>query len=131
MVDAWAFSGDDLALEETVSNFVETIIAAVARTRPTIVHLSARDEQRIGDVNADHRLDLNGLAVVAIMSKYHFLRTFRWVVGMTPYQYLLSIRMRRAAVRLLRSAEPISSIAFESGFGDLSTFNGRFRDMFG
>jgi AraC family transcriptional regulator len=39
--------------------------------------------------------------------------------------------MRRAAVRLATSSEPVSAIAFETGFGDLSTFNGRFRDVFG
>ena len=65
------------------------------------------------------------------MSKYHFLRTFRHLVGMTPYQFVLSVRMRRAAVRLATSSEPVSAIAFETGFGDLSTFNGRFRDVFG
>jgi AraC-like DNA-binding protein len=65
------------------------------------------------------------------MSKYHFLRTFRQAVGMTPYQYLLSVRMRRTAVRLATSAAPVSAIAFETGFGDLSTFNARFRETFG
>jgi AraC family transcriptional regulator len=137
LMEARATPGDDLELEETVSRFVETVIAAVAATRPAIAKPSARDLRRIGDavrcieLNADRTLDLNELAVVAIMSKYHFLRTFRRVVGLTPYQYLLNIRMRRAAVRLIRTAEPISDIAFESGFGDLSTFNGRFRDVFG
>jgi len=27
---------------------------------------------------------------VAGMSKYHFLRSFRRIVGLTPYQYLLA-----------------------------------------
>jgi AraC-like DNA-binding protein len=136
-IEARASSGEYWELEEAVPRFLETVIAAVGATRPAIVKPSARDERRIGDavrwieLNADRMLDLNELAVIAIMSKYHFLRTFRRIVGMTPYQYLLSIRMRRAAVRLLRSAESISGIAFESGFGDLSTFNGRFRDVFG
>jgi AraC-like DNA-binding protein len=50
---------------------------------------------------------------------------------MTPHQFLLSVRMRRAAVRLATTAEPVSAIAFGAGFGDLSTFNARFRDAFG
>ncbi len=50
---------------------------------------------------------------------------------MTPYQFVLSIRMRRAAVRLATSSERVATIAFETGFGDLSAFNGRFRDVFG
>lgn len=65
------------------------------------------------------------------MSKYHFLRTFRRVVGMTPYRFVLGVRMRRAAVMLATSAAPVSAIAFETGFGDLSTCNNRFRETFG
>jgi AraC-like DNA-binding protein len=66
-----------------------------------------------------------------MMSKYHFLRTFRRTVGMAPYPFVLNMRMRRAALRLARSFEPVSRIAFKTGFGDLSTFNNRFRDVFG
>lgn len=65
------------------------------------------------------------------MSAYHFLRTFRNLVRMTPHQYLLHVRMNRAAVRLRLSDEPISSIAYEAGFNDLSTFNRRFRRLIG
>jgi len=65
------------------------------------------------------------------MSKYHFLRTFRRAVGLSPWQFLLNERMRRAAYRLATSDEAISTIAFDTGFGDLSTFNNRFRSTFG
>ncbi len=54
------------------------------------------------------------------MSPYHFLRTFRQVAGMTPHQFVLRTRLHRAAVRLRTSDEPISAIAFDAGFGDLS-----------
>jgi AraC family transcriptional regulator len=39
--------------------------------------------------------------------------------------------MHRAAVRLRRSEEPVSGIAFDAGFNDLSTFNRRFRRIVG
>ena len=63
------------------------------------------------------------------MSPYHFLRTFRKVVGVTPHEYLLQMRLRRVCVELRRSSEPISTIAFRAGFSDLSTFNRQFRRM--
>jgi AraC-like DNA-binding protein len=44
---------------------------------------------------------------------------------------VLNLRMRRAAVRLATTAEPVAAIAYEAGFGDLSTFNNRFRALFG
>jgi AraC-like DNA-binding protein len=39
--------------------------------------------------------------------------------------------MHRAAVRLRRTREPVSAIAFDVGFNDLSTFNRRFRRLMG
>jgi AraC-like DNA-binding protein len=74
---------------------------------------------------------LAAFAREAAMSPYHFLRVFRDVVGMTPHQFVLRTRMHRAAVRLKRSDEPVSAIAFDAGFNDLSTFNRRFRRIVG
>lgn len=136
-IEARTTLADRLAIEEAVPSLMEAVIGAVSSTTPLPVCASTRDARRIGDVlryielHAAEPLDLETLASVAIMSKFHFLRTFRHIVGMTPYQFLLNMRMRRAAVRLATSSEPVSAIAFETGFGDLSTFNGRFRDMFG
>jgi transcriptional regulator GlxA family with amidase domain len=50
---------------------------------------------------------------------------------MTPHQFLLHMRLRRAATRLKRTRESIAAIAFETGFGDLSTFNKQFRRLLG
>jgi AraC-like DNA-binding protein len=77
------------------------------------------------------RITLTGLARDAATSPYHFLRTFRDVVGMTPHQYILRARLHRAAVCLRGSKAPVSAIAFDAGFGDLSTFNRRFGLVFG
>ena len=116
---------------------MEAVIGMVSTTPPLPVRASARDQRRISDVlryielHAADALDLDTLAGVAMMSKYHFLRTFRHIVGITPYRFLLYVRMRRSAVRLATSFKPVSRIAFEAGFGDLSTFNGRFRQVFG
>ena len=89
------------------------------------------DVLRLIEQRPDDALDLAGLAAVAGLSKHHFLRVFRRLVGMTPYQYVLRARMARAARRLARSKDSVLSIALDSGFGDLSTFNARFRATFG
>ncbi len=136
-IEARTALAERLEMDESAPRFMEAVIGAVSGTTPLPVCASARDARRVGDalryieLHAADALDLETLAGVAIMSKYHFLRTFRHIVGMTPYQFVLSVRMRRAAVRLATSSEPVSAIAFETGFGDLSTFNGRFRDVFG
>jgi AraC family transcriptional regulator len=71
------------------------------------------------------------LADLAAMSPYHFLREFRRVTGVTPHQYVVSLRLREAARRLRTSDENVASAAIASGFGDISEFNRRFRKTFG
>src|SRR5262249_51286846 len=98
---------------------------------------SSRDIKRVTTVvrrietEPEEEHPLTKLAGDAAMSPYHFLRTFRQVVGMAPHQYVLRTRMHRAAVRLRRSRDEISAIAFDAGFNDLSTFNRRFRRVMG
>jgi transcriptional regulator GlxA family with amidase domain len=86
---------------------------------------------RLVESDSARPVRLKDLAASAGMSRYHFLRVFRRLTGMTPYQYLLSARMRRAAVELGTTRRPVLEIALDSGFGDLSTFNHRFRAVFG
>jgi AraC family transcriptional regulator len=126
-----------LGVEETVSHVGETVVATLSGHPSSHARMSAREERRTADVvrfiedHAAEPLDLGALAGISGSSKYHFLRAFRRAVGMTPYQFLLAIRIRRAALRLACTSETVASIAFGAGFGDLSTFNRRFRDLFG
>lgn len=98
---------------------------------------TARDEKRVAlavrriEANPHERLTLSDLADEVAASRYHFLRVFEQVVGVTPGQYILRDRLRRAAVRLRNSSDRVSSIALECGFGDLSTFNRQFRRFLG
>jgi AraC-like DNA-binding protein len=74
---------------------------------------------------------LISLAREAGLSRYHFLRVFQQLTGVTPHQYLRRARLRRAAIRLLRDRAQVLEIAIDSGFGDLSNFNHAFRSEFG
>jgi len=78
---------------------------------------------------APHRLE--DLARDARLSPYHFLRTFESLVGVTPHQYVLRTRLRRAAVGLATEAGKVLDIALDSGFGDVSNFNRTFHAEFG
>lgn len=128
---------DGAELEELALRFAGAVTAALADADRVVRAPSRRDERRISDAvrrieMEDHEpshepLSLTALARAAAMSPYHFLRTFRQVVGMTPHQFVLRTRLHRAAVLLRRSDESISAIAFDAGFNDLSTFNRRFR----
>ena len=56
------------------------------------------------------------------LSAFHFLRLFRDVLGVTPHQYLVRSRLRRAARLLADDDRSITDVAFDVGFGDLSNF---------
>jgi len=125
------------AFEEFVWLALGKVVAAVAGREDASRPPSARELGRIAkvirrieaDVAGAHGLE--GLSAAAEMSRHHFLRVFRRVTGATPHQFLIHARMRQAARRLLNSRETVLSIALESGFGDLSNFNRRFREIFG
>jgi AraC family transcriptional regulator len=74
---------------------------------------------------------LADLARTAGLSRYYFLRTFKRVTGITPHQWLLRTRLRRAAERLAASRTPVTEIALDVGFDDLSNFIRSFRTEFG
>ncbi len=113
------------------------VLALLAGQPRTYRRASRRGERRITDavrlIEARYAepLPLADLASSTGMGRYHFLRVFRQTVGLTPHQYVLKTRLRHAAVRL-RAGEPsIAALAFDVGFGDLSTFNAAFRQSFG
>lgn len=79
----------------------------------------------------DENLTLDELARAARLSAFHFLRTFKDLTGVTPHQYVMRTRLRRAAARLMVEREKILDVALGSGFGDVSNFNRAFRAEFG
>lgn len=94
---------------------------------------TSRDERRVAAalrrIEAEHgaRVPVDELAAAAAVSPFHFLRIFEQVVGVTPGQYMLRMRLRHAATRLRRSSDAIAAVALDCGFDDLSTFNRQFR----
>jgi AraC family transcriptional regulator len=127
-----ALRGDELALR-----LIERVVGAMADQKRLPAAPAARQARRaieairLVESDSARPVRLKDLAASAGMSRYHFLRVFRRLTGMTPYQYLISARMRRAALELASTRRPVLDIALDSGFGDLSTFNHRFRATFG
>ena len=66
--------------------------------------------------NYREQIDLDSLGRAACLSKFHFLRLFTLVHGITPHQYLLRKRAR-VALRLLQTTPlDVSEIASTVGF---------------
>ena len=86
---------------------------------------------RMIDRHPDEPLTLERLAREARLSRYHFLRTFERITGITPHQYVLRARLREAAMRLASDRGTVLDVALDCGFGDVSNFNRAFRTEFG
>ena len=140
MAEAARDDGHADEFEELTIALVGAVATALGNAARRMRAPTSQDERRVTDalrlieVQADDLepgLSVTELAGEAGMSPFHFLRMFRQVVGTTPYQFVLHTRLHRAAVRLRRSREAVSSIALEAGFADLSSFNRRFRRVMG
>jgi AraC family transcriptional regulator len=79
------------------------------------------------DDHAHEAVDLDTISRRAGLSPFHFLRLFARVLGVTPHQYLVRCRLRRAARLLADPARSITDVAFDVGFADLSNFVRTFR----
>jgi len=79
------------------------------------------------EANAAEPVGLEHAARYAGFSPFHFLRLFSKVTGVTPHQYLLRTRLRRAARLLSQEDLPVTDVALDCGFADLSNFVRTFR----
>jgi len=86
---------------------------------------------RVIDERAAEPLSLAELAAHARLSPFHFLRSFKRALGVTPHQYLVQTRLGRAAALLLDTDRAVTDVAYEAGFADLANFNRSFRQTLG
>lgn len=128
LAQAAADGSSDIGLDEIgqvlASRFVE-VVSGKPRKSGTD---AARDRRRAVetalwiDANSHRPITLEDAAAQARISPFHFLRLFSDVLGVTPHQYLLRSRLRHAARRLADDDSPVTDIAYDVGFADLSNF---------
>lgn len=76
-------------------------------------------------------LSLPEAARLAHLSVPAFGRAFKRATGKTLVGYLNELRVGRACRELLETSRPVSDVAFDCGFRNLSNFNRRFRALKG
>lgn len=133
LAQAAAEGASDVGLDEAghllVARFVDVVTGKARRP----VAVPARDRRRAVetalwlDAHSGEALDLDDAAAQAGLSPFHFLRVFSKALGVTPHQYLVRSRLRRAARLLAEQERSVTDIAYDVGFGDLSNFVRTFR----
>jgi AraC-like DNA-binding protein len=125
---------EGFALEETA-----LAVVAAAQTQATGISPAPSSSQRDRSMAAARYIESHAAEAVSLtavaqevgLSPFHFLRSFRHAIGLTPHQYLLRMRLIHA-ITLLRDTElSITELAYRSGWGDLSNFIRTFRREIG
>ena len=100
--------------------------------RSTRDELIARVSAARDFLHATHgsKADLDTLAEVACLSRYHFLRLFRELSGTTPAAYARSLRLQRAR-SLLQAGRSLSSARRAAGYGNAKAFARAYYREFG
>ena len=123
-----ADSGSDIGLDEIALTFARCVVELASGRSPGAQVLVARDRRRAVeaalfiDAHAEQAIALEDAARFAGLSPFHFLRVFGRALGVTPHQYLVRSRLRRAARLLADDPRSVTDIALDVGFGDLSNF---------
>lgn len=123
----------DLGLDELAWLLPARVVEAVAGKGQRFAKPGARDRRRAVDAalwleaHSTQEVDLDAVARYVGLSPFHFLRLFSRVVGVTPHQYLVRLRLRHAARLLAQGDRPVTGIALDVGFADLSNFIRTFR----
>lgn len=76
-------------------------------------------------------LDLDQLAGVARVSKFHFVRCFEAAYGQTPIRYLTRRRIERAQDLLRVANLTVTEVCMLVGFASLGSFSSRFAELVG
>lgn len=90
--------------------------------------LRAKD---LADARFAEPLTVADLARAAGLSPAHFSRAFRATFGESPYAYLLTRRLERAAALLRNTDRSVADICVAVGWSSVGSFTSSFTRMFG
>ena len=65
------------------------------------------------------------------LSPFHFIRTFKQKTGISPYKYLLNIRIKKAEELLSSGKHSVAEVAMLCGFINPSHFSSKFKEITG
>lgn len=80
--------------------------------------------------NCSENITLDELSKLAQRDKYQLIRNFKNQFGITPHQFLILLKTKKAKL-LLEKGQDITNSALECGFFDQSHFTRNFKSLYG
>ena len=128
LAQAAAEGRSDIGPDEAGMLYAARFVSLLAEPRRAAPSTTPRERRRAVEAalwieaNAREAVDLGQVAGQAGLSRFHFLRVFTKVLGLTPHQHLIRARLRHAARLLADDTRTVTDVAYDAGFGDLSNF---------
>jgi len=101
------------------------------RERGKLTEAQSDRVQALVETGLRSNIALSTLAAAAGYSPAQFVRLFKNSFGVTPYQYVLRVRLKRARTMLLSTSLPLTSVAMECGFSSQSHMTAAFMRSYG
>jgi AraC family transcriptional regulator len=125
-----------LLFEETLANILNYLLMQHRSVIKTVQELPAAKQSTRIDLyrrltavtdylnsTDDYNADLNELASIANLSKYHFLRLFKKAFRLSPHQYIQQLRLAKAAKLLKNRTYSVKEVAALLGFESSNSFS--------
>lgn len=130
-----AYGTDQLAIQCELVNALSLFVRVCAykTNMSPIPKFSDREMTHAREyihANLKKPVRLRDIAHAAGVSPYRLIRLFKRHFGLTPYAYLVQLRIEKARA-LLRSGAPVCTAAMDLGFCDQSHFTNQFRRYVG
>src|SRR5882762_6188744 len=109
----------------------EKVVQLHPRIRGGLPPRALRRVRDFIEAHLEENISIQALASIAGLSMYHFARAFKQSDGMTPHEYLIHCRVRRAKDLIVETDLSLSEIALAAGFSDQSHCARRFREHVG
>jgi len=132
-------SGDEngfkmlIGLLEALQRLAQSTEYVLLDPNRSVAERSLAQQERINPVfaylveNFRHQVSLDTAAGIANMTTNAFCKYFKKITRKTFMETIIEYRLNYAIQQLVQTDKPISEIAFESGFGDVSHFYKMFK----
>lgn len=126
-----AFS--EISFDDEICGLVMNAVKCIYNSNHNTENIGSDDCEKCREsirTNPEEAKSLSRLADEAHFSKYHFIRYFKKISGLTPGKFRIQCRIRKAQ-HLLRDGKSPADTAAEVGFYDQSHFDKYFKSIVG